>query len=111
MPSRMIVCRNSEIKPIRLALHFGGIYEYQRSGIPNRQKLATIPTFDVVKMQSKRVSDWVWYGVISVEPKKHTRVIRWPEIICYPLNKPSVQKRFVEDVNHICCEKRPKKNA
>ena len=45
----------------------------------------------------------------GVEPKKHSNVVCRPEVVRYPLNKSSIQKRFVQEVDDVCCEEPPKK--
>lgn len=66
-------------------------------------------------MASQRVEENITssnqYNGTSIEPEEHPRVVRRPEVVPDPLNESSVQDRFVEDVDDICGEERPKKNA
>ena len=36
-----------------------------------------------------------------VKPKEHTHVIARPEVVCDPLHKSAVEKRFVQDMNDV----------
>ena len=66
-------------------------------------------------MAAQRVEENITYSnqckCNSIEPEEHPRVVLRPEVVPDPLNKTSVQDRFVEEVDHICGVKRPKENA
>jgi hypothetical protein len=47
----------------------------------------------------------------GVEPKKHPNVVGRPKVVDYPLDKALVQERFVEDVDNVSSEERPRKNV
>jgi hypothetical protein len=63
-------------------------------------------------MASQRIEENITCGNqhkgSSIEPEEHPRVVRRPEVVPDPLNESSVQDRFVEDVDNICGEERPK---
>ena len=47
----------------------------------------------------------------GVEPKKHPNVVCRPKIVNDPLDKSLVQERFVENMDNVCSEERPKENV
>jgi hypothetical protein len=63
-------------------------------------------------MASQRIEENITCGNqrkgSSIEPEEHPRVVRRPEVVLDPLNESSVQDRFVEYVDDICGEERPK---
>jgi hypothetical protein len=66
-------------------------------------------------MASKAVKEDIAEGDTSdgpsVEPKKHPNVIGRPKIVHDPLDKSLVQERFVENVDNVCSEERPKEKV
>lgn len=46
-----------------------------------------------------------------IKPEKHLHMIGWPEILCNPLYKTTIEQCFIKNMNYIRCEKSPEKNA
>jgi hypothetical protein len=51
------------------------------------------------------------YDRTRIKPKEHPYIISWPKIVSDPLHKSAIQHRLIKNMNNICGEERPKKNA
>lgn len=63
------------------------------------------------KTVEKKITGCDCHDKRSVEPEEHPHVVRWPEVLRYPLNKAAVEQRFVKNVDDVWCKKCPEENA
>jgi len=47
----------------------------------------------------------------TIEPEEHSQPIGRPEVLFHPLNKATIEKCFIKNMNNISGEKYPEKDA